>query len=76
MATGTVKNVMPDKGFGFITPDGGDGGRNSDLFFHHSAVQEGRIEDYQPGDRVTFNQEPDSRDPSRFRAAAVRRVAE
>lgn len=76
MATGTVKNVMPDKGFGFIAPDGAAGGRGTDLFFHHSSVQDGRIEEYQAGDRVSFTQEPDSRDPSRYRAADVRRLAE
>jgi CspA family cold shock protein len=76
MATGTVKTVLTEKGFGFITPDEGDGGRNSELFFHHSAIQEGRIEEYQPGDRVSFTAEPDTRDPSRSRAANVRRASD
>lgn len=76
MATGTVKTVLSDKGFGFITPDQGEGGRNGDLFFHHSSLQEGRIEEYRPGDRVSFTAEPDSRDPSRSRATNVRRVSE
>jgi CspA family cold shock protein len=76
MATGTVKTVLSDKGFGFITPDEGGGGQNSDLFFHHTAIQEGRFEEYRPGDRVSFQSEPDSRDPSRFRATNVRRVSE
>ena len=76
MATGTVKTVLTEKGFGFISPDEGDGGRDSELFFHHSAVQEGRIEDYQPGDRVSFEVEPDSRNPSRSRATGVRHVTE
>jgi cold shock protein len=76
MATGPVKNVLSDKGFGFITPDEGEGGRSSELFFHHSAIREGRLEEYQPGDRVSFEVEPDSRDPSRSRATNVRRVSE
>jgi CspA family cold shock protein len=76
MATGTVKTVLPDKGFGFIAPDDGDGTRASELFFHHTAVQDGRIEEYQPGDRVSFDAGPDTRDPSRSRASNVRRVTE
>ena len=76
VVTGTIKTVLSDKGFGFITPDEGGGGRSSELFFHHTAVREGRLEDYQPGDRVSFDAEPDSRDPSRSRANNVRRVSE
>jgi CspA family cold shock protein len=76
MATGTVKTVLSEKGFGFIAPDEGAGGRGSELFFHHSAIQEGRLEEYQPGDRVSFQIEPDSRDPSRSRATGVQRVSE
>jgi len=76
MAIGTVKTVLSDKGFGFISPDGGEGGRDSELFFHHTAIQEGRLEEYQPGDRVSFDSEPDTRDPSRSRATNVRRHTE
>lgn len=76
MATGTVKTILVDKGFGFISPDEGGGDRGSDIFFHHSSVQDGRIDDYREGDRVSFDTTPDSRDPSRSRAANVRRVTE
>ena len=76
MATGTVKTVLIDKGFGFITPDEGGNGRDSDLFFHSSAVQDGALEEYRVGDRVSFEVGLDTRNPSRSRASDVRRVAE
>ena len=37
MATGTVKWFNPTKGYGFIQPSGGGGGR--DVFVHISAVE-------------------------------------
>ncbi|MGD9711738.1 MAG: cold-shock protein [Thermomicrobiales bacterium] len=76
MATGTVKTVLSDKGFGFITPDDAGAGEKSDLFFHHTSIQDGQIEQYKQGDRVSYQAEPDTRDPSRTRATNVRRVTE
>ncbi|HET8522513.1 MAG TPA: cold shock domain-containing protein [Thermomicrobiales bacterium] len=69
MATGTVKTIRDDRGFGFITPDG-TSGRN-DLFFHRSAVAHNGFDQLREGDRVSFNEEPDPRDPSRRRAVNV-----
>ena len=70
MATGTIKTLRPEKGFGFIAPDGGTG--NNDLFFHHSAVTTGLFDDLRPGQQVSFDEGPDPRDPSRRRATNVR----
>ena len=68
MTHGTIKTVREDRGFGFITPDNG----NSDLFFHHTAVEEPTFEELREGQRVQFEPGQDPRDPSRQRATHVR----
>jgi cold shock protein len=75
MATGTIKSMIYDKGFGFISPDDApDGG--SDLFFHQSSVQDASFDQLREGQRVSFNEEPDPRNASRRRAANVEVSAE
>lgn len=51
MPQGKIKKIVSDKGFGFITQDGGA----SDLFFHMSAVQNAEFESLQEGERVSFD---------------------
>lgn len=70
MATGIIKTLRHDKGFGFITPENSSG-RNGDVFFHSSALRNVQFDDLQGGETVTFEQEPDPRDPSRSRASNV-----
>jgi CspA family cold shock protein len=55
--TGTVKFFNKDKGFGFITPEGG--GR--DVFVHISAVQRAGLPHLNDGMRLTFSTEDDLR---------------
>jgi cold shock protein len=56
MATkGIVKFFNQDKGFGFITPDGGA----KDVFVHISALQASGIPSLREGQQVTFDTEPD-----------------
>ncbi|KQV81742.1 MULTISPECIES: cold-shock protein [Rhizobium] len=56
MATkGIVKFFNQDKGFGFITPDGGA----KDVFVHISALQASGIQSLREGQQVTFDTEPD-----------------
>jgi CspA family cold shock protein len=55
MARGTVKFFNADKGFGFITPDGGA----KDVFVHISALQASGIQSLREGQQITFDTEPD-----------------
>jgi len=54
MPTGTVKWFDKEKGFGFITPDEGEGG-DKDVFVHISAVQEAGLQGLNEGQRVEFD---------------------
>ena len=48
---GTVKWFHEGRGFGFITPEGGQ----PDCFVHHSAVEGNGLEALGQGDRVEFD---------------------
>lgn len=48
---GTVKWFNDQKGFGFITPEGGA----KDCFVHHSAIQGNGFKSLAEGDRVEFD---------------------
>jgi CspA family cold shock protein len=48
---GSVKWFNNDKGFGFITPEGG----SKDCFVHHSAIQGSGYKSLNEGDRVEFD---------------------
>jgi CspA family cold shock protein len=50
MPVGTVKWFNAEKGFGFITPDGG----GDDLFVHQSEIQMQGYRDLPEGQRVEF----------------------
>lgn len=64
--TGTIKRLT-DKGFGFITPEGGD----KDVFFHSSALVGATYADLKVGDMVTFEVEESDKGP---RATNVQRA--
>lgn len=70
MATGQIKRLVRDRGFGFIRPEGA----TEDIFFHGSAVQSGAFDDLNDGQNVEFDTEPDPRDSRRSRAINVRVV--
>jgi CspA family cold shock protein len=50
MATGIVKKLVKDRGFGFIRSDDG-----KEYFFHTSGMTKGRFDDLLENDRVSFN---------------------
>ena len=50
MAKGTVKWFNAEKGYGFITPEGG----GADLFVHHTAIQGQGFRTLQENQVVTF----------------------
>ena len=60
MSTGTVKWFNDDKGFGFITPDGG----GKDLFVHFSAIQADGFRTLAEGARVSFDAEQGPKGPN------------
>ena len=57
MTIGTVKFFNPDKGFGFIAPEGG----GDDAFVHISAVERAGMTTLDKEQRVSYDLEQDQR---------------
>ncbi len=57
MTVGTVKFFNTVKGFGFITPEGGE----KDVFVHVTAVEAAGMGSLAEGQKVEFDIEPDAR---------------
>ena len=61
--TGTIKRIVGEKGFGFITPDDG----SEDVFFHRSRLgPKLRFEDLREGEEVEFQTRPGDKGPQAF----------
>ena len=63
MPQGTIKKVIADKGFGFIS------GERGELFFHHSSLEGTAIEALHVGQAVSYEE---GRGPKGPRAEKVR----
>ena len=48
MPQGTIKKLVSDRGFGFISAASGD------IFFHHSVVADNKFEELKEGQPVTY----------------------
>jgi CspA family cold shock protein len=59
MTQGTVKWFNAEKGFGFITPDGG----GKDLFVHYTAISGSGYRSLDENQRVEFDQEQGQKGP-------------
>jgi CspA family cold shock protein len=59
MTQGTVKWFNAEKGYGFITPDGG----GKDLFVHYSAISGNGYRSLEENQRVEFDQEQGQKGP-------------
>ncbi len=59
--------LQPRKGFGFITPEGGE----KDVFVHISAVQASGLPGLEHGQKVSFDTEPDKRGKVRRRSISL-----
>ena len=66
MATGVVKWFNSEKGYGFISQDGGP-----DVFVHFSAIQETGFRNLEENEKVEFDV---SQGPKGLQAANVRRM--
>jgi CspA family cold shock protein len=67
VATGTVKWFNPEKGFGFITQDGGP-----DVFVHFSAIDGSGYRNLEENDKVEFEVTAGPKGPN---ASNVRRIS-
>lgn len=56
---GTIKTLITDKHFGFITPEDG----SKDVFFHESGLQDVQFTDLKAGDTVSFDVEQSDKGP-------------
>jgi CspA family cold shock protein len=67
MASGTVKWFNDAKGYGFITPEGGE----KDLFVHHSSITGDGYKSLAEGARVEFDPREGTKGPEATNVALI-----
>lgn len=70
MSNGTIKKLVEDRDFGFITPDDHNPD-DKDLFFHKGSLVEVTLDELKEGDKVSYDTESSDKGP---RAINVKRV--
>jgi CspA family cold shock protein len=63
--TGTIKKLVSDKGFGFITAEG----LAKDLFFHSNSLNGVAFAELREGDAVSFDTEETPKGPAAVNVA-------
>lgn len=71
MKNGTVRWFNAEKGYGFIA----DAEGGNDVFVHFSAIMIDGFKTLNEGQKVTFETEPDPKNPDKLRAVNVQVVA-
>ena len=64
---GTIKTIVSDKGFGFITVEG----EEKDLFFHRNEVKGVTFEELKVGDRVSFEKADSPKGPNAVNVSRI-----
>ena len=62
---GTIKSLITEKNFGFITPEEGE----KDVFFHATGLQDMQFSELHVGDVVTFEVEESEKGPRAINVA-------
>ena len=63
MSTGTIKKIVPDRGFGFIQAEDG-----KEYFFHRTGIESSiNFDSLTGGERVTFEIESSQKGPRAFK---------
>jgi CspA family cold shock protein len=65
---GTIKKIIHDRGFGFISAEDG-----REIFFHHSALEGTDFDSLKEGSKVEFNSE---KGPKGYQAVNIRTIKE
>jgi CspA family cold shock protein len=71
MPQGTIKKIVRDRGFGFITP----ADRGGDLFFHISAVDADQFDNLEEGQKVEFEIDAGADRGTGPRAVGIRTIS-
>ena len=66
MSEGTIKRLVTERGFGFISNAPAD-----DIFFHMSAVEGVTYDELQEGQKVQFTQEQGEKGPRAVKVSPV-----